>query len=96
MERYLQTAKNIVLQQLSKQPIQAYLFGSRAKNTARRNSDIDIALLSNNIDISLITSQLREAFEESDIPYHVDIVDLNAVDEEMKQKILKEAIQWKD
>lgn len=96
MENYLQTAKNIVLQQVANQPIKVYLFGSRAKNTARRNSDIDIALLSNKIDISVIASQLRENFEESSTPYQVDIVDLNSADEAMKQKILKEAISWKE
>ena len=96
MENYLETAKDILLQRLKDQPIKAYLFGSRAKGNARRNSDIDIALSSNLSDLLWVLSQIREDFEESSIPYHVDVVDLNSFDDAIKQKILKDAILWKD
>ncbi len=63
MENYLETAKDNLLQRLKDQPIKAYLFGSRAKGNARRNSDIDIGLSSNVSDLLSLKPQLRASLE---------------------------------
>ena len=59
-------------------------------------SDVDIGLLSENGIDGLLLSNLREALEESTIPYHVDVVDLSRVSETFKNEIMKDAILWKD
>ncbi|CAI8832496.1 nucleotidyltransferase domain-containing protein [Methylocaldum szegediense] len=57
----------------------AILFGSRAKGTYRRGSDIDLALVGRDLDIDVL-GRLGRAFEESSIPYQVDLCWLAAVD----------------
>lgn len=65
------------------------IFGSRYKNTNKEYSDIDIAIVQKEkISIELY-SKLREAFEESNLKYRVDLVDWNAITEEFK-KIIEE------
>lgn len=62
----------------------------------KTSSDIDIAIdYSGDLPKGVISS-LREVFEESSIPYRVDIVDLTKADREFKSKVMKEAIIWKD
>lgn len=72
-----------------------YAFGSRIKNRARKFSDLDLAIsLTNdeNVDVNLIYS-LKSEFEESDLEWEVDIVDLNQITQNFKQIILKDCIQ---
>lgn len=57
----------------------AILFGSRAKGTHRPGSDIDLALVGEGLDIDVL-GRLMRAFEESSIPYQVDLCWLAAVD----------------
>ncbi len=60
-----------------------YVFGSRATGEAKTYSDLDLALLNNKADTAAVSAQvlcdLRYAFEDSDLPYKVDIVDLSGV-----------------
>lgn len=48
------------------------IFGSRAKGTHKPNSDIDLAIM-NTISLQTLV-HLTNAFEESDIPYKIDLV----------------------
>ncbi len=63
---------NIVKQILNDLRITAYVFGSRAKHTAKPFSDLDLCL-KDNYDKSNIR-KLQDAFEESDLPFKVDVV----------------------
>jgi type I restriction enzyme S subunit len=55
-------------------PLTVYVFGSRASDAARVDSDLDL-LLDARDDIPLHTlARLKEAFEESDLPFRVDVV----------------------
>ena len=57
----------IVKQILNKYPYQFYAYGSRAKGTAHKLSDLDICYLE---DIpEAIAFQIEEEFKESDLPY---------------------------
>lgn len=58
---------------------QAILFGSRAKGTHRPGSDIDLALVGEGLNIDIV-GRLARAFEESSIPYQVDLCWLAAVE----------------
>lgn len=59
---------------------QAWVFGSRATATARRYSDLDLALQGDKPLTPDVLGNVAEAFSESDLPYKVDIIDLRAVD----------------
>ena len=69
------------------------MFGSRAKGSYTERSDIDIAVLSDE-DISLELVLLREILENSNLPQTVDVIDLNTVDSEFREQVLKEGILW--
>jgi predicted nucleotidyltransferase len=49
-----------------------WAYGSRVKGTARRNSDLDLVIFASP-DQSAAVQELREAFEESDLPFVVDL-----------------------
>jgi type I restriction enzyme S subunit len=50
-------------------------FGSRVKGTARRYSDLDLAIITARpLPFDLI-GRLREDFSESDLPFRVDVLD---------------------
>lgn len=55
----------------------AYLFGSRAKGTARSTSDIDLAL--EGIEDPLAAEAIASELEELPLPYQFDVVALAAV-----------------
>jgi predicted nucleotidyltransferase len=72
-----------------------YLFGSQARNTAVQGSDIDIALDAGvRIDRSRL-GEARSVLGELHIPYNVDLVDMYAVSETMRQHIMQDKIVWK-
>ncbi len=50
----------------------AIIFGSRAKGTMHERSDIDLAVTGKSLDRHSL-AELRLAFDESDLPYQVDI-----------------------
>ncbi|MDR3197494.1 MAG: nucleotidyltransferase domain-containing protein, partial [Planctomycetaceae bacterium] len=54
------------------------LFGSRAKGNFRRDSDVDFVLEGNDLVFSDLAS-LRGQFEESNVPYDIDILIRNKI-----------------
>ena len=70
---------------LQKYPYAFYAFGSRVKGTQKKLSDFDICFMD---DIpGHIRSHIREDFEESNLPFTVDLVDWNSCDEAFRTKI---------
>lgn len=82
--KYINFIKKDISKYLSN--FEIYLFGSRAKGTARKYSDIDIAILSDELtpDIKL---KLEANFENSTLPYKIDIIDLKTISHEFKDLI---------
>ena len=71
-----------------------YMFGSRATGKARPYSDVDIALDHRGKPLSEgIMTRLRVRFEFSDIPYKVDVVDLNGISESFRAAIQSELVK---
>jgi predicted nucleotidyltransferase len=90
----LAEARSIVFTVLRERPVRVFLCGSRARGHAAPLSDIDIAILPLSPLPPHILSELREAFEDSTIPYEVDIIDLSTVSESFRHKVLSEGIAW--
>lgn len=72
-------------------PVHIYLHGSRAKNTAHLGSDIDIAVqAASHIPIPPFELlRLRGRFSESNIPFFVDIQDLDKMPSWLRDEIQK-------
>lgn len=66
------------------------MFGSRADWTTKNSSDLDLALEGESKLDYKITSILDNAFEDSDLPYTVDIIDMNAVGDNFKRIVQKQ------
>ena len=80
--------KKIISDILSRFPYTFYLFGSRAKGTARRLSDLDICFFEEIPESSLLT--LEDNFENSELPFTVDIVNWKRCSFEFKAVIKKD------
>jgi type I restriction enzyme, S subunit len=65
-----------------------YIFGSRAKGNYKKGSDVDLAVLDENISPEDIL-RIKSEFDESDLPYNVDVIHYPSI----KLKELQEHIQ---
>jgi len=72
-----------------------YLFGSRARGTYSKKSDIDIAIDEGKEIRPMRMGEAKGMFEASTIPYKVDILDFHCTSDKMRSNILKEGILWK-
>jgi predicted nucleotidyltransferase len=66
---------------------QVCAFGSRANGTAKSYSDLDLAVMTKQPLSLLQEALLTEAFEESDLPFRVDIIDWATINEPFKKVI---------
>ena len=83
-EKYINFLKKIISCYLDDYKL--YMFGSRVNGNARKYSDIDIAIKSDKL-TSSIKSKIESDFENSTLPYEVDVVDLNTISDDFKNLI---------
>ena len=57
---------------------QVIIFGSRAINTFKKASNIDLAIKGKNITLQTVLN-LKDDFEESYLPFLFDVVDYNVI-----------------
>ena len=81
-----QRHRDIIDTVLKKFPNEYYLFGSRAKGTAKALSDLDLLVKKPITKVNL--AELREAFEESNLPFKVDIVIWDQLDDAFRAHIV--------
>ena len=72
--------------------LRAWAFGSRATGRARRYSDLDLAIDAGRRLTIDETAALRDAFDECDLPYRVDIVDWHAIDDRFRRLIAADRV----
>ena len=82
-ERHLKALKSI----LKKYPYKFYAFGSRIKGDNRKYSDLDLCY-KENIPTNVLLD-IRDEFENSDLPFRVDLVFWNHFSNEYKKLISK-------
>lgn len=93
-ERSLERVKGMVLDALAGYRVRVYLFGSSAAGTARRASDVDVAVEPDEVLPPGVLARLREALEESTVPYDVDVVDLSLAGPDFRERVRREGILW--
>ncbi|MBN8537640.1 MAG: nucleotidyltransferase domain-containing protein [Deltaproteobacteria bacterium] len=69
-----------------------YVFGSRAKGTAKKYSDLDLVIKTTIDKTSL--RKIQDHFEESDLPYKVDLIIWSETDDTFKNHIEKDLIKF--
>ena len=67
-------------------------FGSRATWAAKEYSDLDLAVLGDEPLPLDVTSSLAESFEESDLPFKVDVVDWASTSESFRKVIKRDYV----
>jgi predicted nucleotidyltransferase len=95
-DHYKEQILKIIFQFLNKDQIDVILFGSMATEKQTQHSDIDIGIFSSHTNSTFESSlaRINEAFEESNIPYKIDLINLNSAKEEFKTVALKDKIIW--
>lgn len=64
----------------------AWIYGSRTKGTARPWSDLDMVVFTTP-EKQMAVSDLRDAFDESDLPFRVDLFSWNDIPASFKTNI---------
>ena len=90
----LERVRELVVSSLERYDVRVYLFGSHATGGVHDASDVDVA-----VDVLEplppgVLARLREALEESTIPYRVEVVDLRDAGAEFRERVLREGIEW--
>lgn len=93
--RYRDRINSIFREVFKKEPVRIVLFGSRARNDAAAQSDFDFAVDTGKRVERKVLSILREKFEESTLPFQVDIVDFSCVSKAMHDQIIQSGKEWK-
>jgi len=93
-DRLLTALRHLVLAHVASFDARVILFGSWATGDENRVSDIDVAIDTPRALPPGVLARLREAIEESTIPYAVDIVDLRDCDAQFRERVLREGIPW--
>ena len=86
--KHFETVQHILAKHVPGCEVRA--FGSRVKWTAKDYSDLDLAVVGSKPLILRQRHQLAEAFEESDLPIRVDVLDWHTISEEFKRIIAAE------
>lgn len=85
-EKYLQAVQDILFYHVPQCEVR--LFGSRFyTGTARKYSDIDLAIVDKDRLDGKIIVDLKEFFAESDLPYQVNVLDWHAISPKFRQMI---------
>ncbi len=71
--------------------VEAWVYGSRTKGTAKPWSDLDLVVFVGPEQTNAV-AELREAFEESDLPFRVDLFVWDEIPETFRENIRKQHI----
>jgi predicted nucleotidyltransferase len=94
--KYLVLIRGILADAFNDTPSKVFLFGSRATGRARPASDVDLAVESL-VDLQRQIAVAAAAFEESCLPFTVDLVNLARVSEPFRRAVEKEGkLIWKN
>ena len=93
---YLDQMRELVLRVTSGLDCTVVLFGSRARGSQRRSSDIDIGFSGlNEAVFTRVRDQLLSELEESVIPHHVDLVNIDSASGHFRDVAMEKVIVWK-
>ena len=89
---YIQSIKDILQHHLPPHA-KIWVFGSRVTGQAKPYSDVDLAVdIGEPLPLGML-AKLSSEFEESTLPYKVDIVDWHSISDTFRDKILQDRIR---
>lgn len=91
-KKSLDVIKKILQTYISDKSYRAFIFGSRAIGKNRKFSDIDLGIIGTKSLSSKEFVTIKDKFDESDLPYRVDLVDFSNVSERFKNQALNNII----
>ena len=74
--------------------VNAWMFGSRASWTAMNSSDLDLALEGDSKLDHKTMRALENAFEDSNLPYTVDVIDLNRISDSFRRIVESQRVPF--
>ena len=80
----------ILIQILNKYPYKFYAYGSRAKGTAKKYSDLDLCYRENIPSYKVV--ELEEELENSDLPFMVELVNWQRMHSDFRERIQKDLV----
>lgn len=86
--RHLEKVRTILGKYVPQCEVRA--FGSRLSGAAKDYSDLDLAVVASGKLNDDILRHLKEAFEESDLPFRVDVLDWHDIASDFQEVIEKE------
>ena len=89
-ENDLALVQNILARFVPGRPV--FVFGSRATGKAKRRSDLDLCIGGEAALDRGVIADLMDAFDESDLPIEVDVIDLAEATGVFRKRVLGEAI----
>ena len=93
---YLAIVREMVRQVTADIDCTVVLFGSRARGTARRGSDIDIGFIGiSEAQFVKLRDRILGELEESVVPHRVDLVNMETVANSFKKMALRDVVVWK-
>ena len=90
-EEFIKPVKEIIFRFLDPHVYRAFIFGSRATNDGRKYSDIDIGIEGKPLSGSTLV-KIQSAFEDSDLPFTVDVVDFTSVSDKFREVAKRQII----
>lgn len=90
----LEELRAVVLRALGGSTATVYLFGSWAGGRRHRASDIDLAIDASPAISAAALAELRDAVEESRVPYRVEIVSLAETDPFFAERVRRTGRVW--
>ena len=87
---HLETVRRILAEHVPACEVRA--FGSRATWTAKDYSDLDLAIVSAGPLHRGALGRLKDAFEDSDLPIRVDVLDWHAISESFRNAIAQDCV----
>lgn len=93
--KHLETVRGILLKHVP--GCEVYIFGSRITDSVKEYSDLDLVIIGKEKLSENVLHLLIEDFQESDLPFRVDVLDWSAISKEFQKVIEKthETIQKK-
>lgn len=93
-KRHLDFILQVLKDNIPQKEAKFYIFGSRAKENYKEYSDVDIAVKLPDKKLSAdILGKILLEFNDSTLPYEVDVIDLNAIDEKFKSLIKNSLVE---
>lgn len=94
MNKFETEAMSIVLGAIPSNDYAVFIFGSRASETYKESSDLDIGILGNKPFPFEKFLHIKSLLEESNVPYKTDLVDFYSAPQEFKSVALKKIRVW--